>query len=117
VQATEDQKSQDEIARQQEPDPARREFPHRLEQRRCVEPAEQRNACVQEVPRQEIAGKAEQPFQHSERLYRPDKEQRILEQSRGLPVAALVPCSVPGIIHARLQSSRSEIAAGTARAL
>ena len=71
-------------------DPPKFEGLHGREARRQERPCEDRDAGIEQVPRQEIARPRKGPFQHSERPVRQREQRWRLDIRRRLPVAAPV---------------------------
>jgi hypothetical protein len=101
-------------------DPAGGKGSHCLHRRRQVQPQNDADCGIDQVPRQDEARVAEEPFQETDRLERPNEDRRILDPLRRLPIAALVALSVNQIIHGAStldsQASCGIVAGGAYRA-
>jgi hypothetical protein len=107
VESAEEQPGHNQVARQDQGDPAGRQGLQGQGRWRQVQPDQGRDRGIEQVPGQEIARVAEQPFQNAERLRRPDENRRIFDQLEGLPVAPLVTLAVTGVIHGAILLERS----------
>ena len=90
------------VAREDHCEPGQRQCLEMLQRRRQIDPDEDGEKGVGNVPGKKIAGKAEEPFHQSLRLRRPGKGRAIADRPVRHPVAACIFTSELRFTHAVL---------------